>query len=566
MLTKTATYQEYEDAGYNPIFSVYLSTDLTRRVFTFAGSPVVPVGSDFYDGSRYVGDGLTYGAQLGVTESLPLLLSISPISKTTTQTQRDLYFSRSASAVGHVSATFDNALRDFSRITSGENPEQFVDGEMEIRQGFQGMPYADELSLFRGTIIDAPLSGELFKVSADAVSSSLYDVWEVPKSGRYTNAENDNTALPLLLGNTAENSPQGVSVCPCIDTVNDVYSLACHAIQSEAAGNTITLYDADGEISSSEYTITASGNYESQGVIAYATFSTTPNGTVTATMTGSAVDSSGTMPTNPVDCIELMLSIMGDTTLLEATSKAKARQDCEGAGYTCAGIIIADNPKTYWLADIMASFLGSWTLNEDDAIVLSVDTGAVNFLATAADLKQAKCSPQPALKPTRDNIITRPIINYAFSAAQIDRRYKTDAQTSYLKTYSREEVDGDISREISLNFTRNTTTVHTISSLIETLYGEPLKLYNWKTIQFDALNIEPNDFVSFENDWQYDDNGDELKNAVGKVLNIVIDPMRQTLNIDFYDTGDYLLEFPDPYDGSRYVGDGLTYGGQRKVT
>jgi hypothetical protein len=474
MLTKTKAYRDLEQAGYIPLFYVYLTSDVTRRVFLLKGTPTQTGGSGFWDGSGYVGDGLTYGSQAGVSQAEYLLKSISPIAKTTAQSTRGLLSSLSASAVGHVSAEFDNTTRFFSAIVSGESPETFVDGVMEVRQGFEGLPFGDQLSLFKGIIVDAPLDGPSFRVAADTITSSLYDVYEVPKSGLYSAPANENSALPLVFGNIAENSDAGVIVCPQLTAT--VWALASHAIQTEGGGNTITIYDDDGVVSSGDYTITTSGNFESQGVIAYITFSVAPTGTVTAKMTGGAVDGSDNVLTNPGDVAEKMLSIMGDSTGFEATSFATFKQTADTEGYTCAGIIIADNSKAFWLSEIMASFLGSWFLNEDGEIILQLDTGTSNFMATAADLKESQVTSHPILKPTRDNIITRPIINYAFSAAKIDRRYKTDALTNYLQTYSRDEVDGDISsKPLPFNWTRNTATVTAVADRIEALYGTALK-------------------------------------------------------------------------------------------
>ena len=561
MLTKSKAYRDLEQAGYVPLFYVYLSTDITRRLFMMKGTPPSTSGTGLWDGSRYVGDGFTYGAQAGVSQFETLLLSISPIAKTTTQSTRGLFTSLSDSAVGHVSATFDNMGRFFSNITSGESPETFVDGSIEIRQGFETLPFGDQLVLFSGTIIDATIDGPEFKVSADAITSTLYDVYEVPKSGQYSAPAEENSPLPLVFGNVAENSALGVFVCPQLTAT--VWALASHPIQTEAGGNTITLYDDDGVISSSDYAVTDSGDFEGLGSIAYVTFSVAPTGTVTAKMTGGAVDSSNNVLTNPADIAKKALALMGDATSFESTSFATFKDACDTAAYTGAGLIIADNAKSFWLSEIVASFLGSWFLNEDSEIVLQIESESSNFMATAADLHQHDTTREPVLKPTRDNIITRPIINYAFSAAQVDRRYKTDALTNYLQTYSRAEVTGDISQEISFNWTRNTATVKGVADRIEALYGVPLKIYTWKTQDFTALSVEPGDFVSFSNNWQYDSDGNELQGQVGRVINVTIDPGRQVISIDFYDTGNYLLAPPDLWNGARYVGDGLSYGGER---
>ncbi len=560
MLTKSKAYRDLEKAEYLPLYSIYLSTDITRRVFLMKGTPTTG-GTGLWDGSGYVGDGGTYGAELGISQVEALLLSISPIAKTTAQSTRGLFTSLSASAVGHVSATFDNMGRFFSKITSGESPETFVDGNLEIRQGFESLPFSDQLVLFSGIVIDAVIDGPEFRVSADAITSTLYDVYEVPKSGQYSAPAEENSPLPFIFGNVAENSTLGVVVCPQLTAT--VWALACHPIQTEAGGNTITLYDDDGVISSSDYAVTDSGDFESLGDIAYVTFSVAPSGTVTAKITGGAVDDSDNVLTNPADVAKKILELMGDVTVFEATTFATFKDTCTTESYTAAGIIIADNAKAFWLSDIMASFLGSWFLNEDSEIVLQIENGWSNFMATAATLHQHDTTREPTLKPTRDNIISRPIINYAFSASKVDLRYKNNTMTNYLQTYSRAVVTGDVSQELSFNWTRNTATVTAIGALIEDIYGAALKVYTWKTQDFTALNTEPGDFVSFDYDWQYDENGNELKNQVGRVLNITIDPGRQVLSLDFYDTGNYLLGAPNLWNGTGYVGDGLTYGGER---
>ncbi|GAG36424.1 unnamed protein product, partial [marine sediment metagenome] len=246
-------------------------------------------------------------------------------------------------------------------------------------------------------------------------------------------------ALPLILGNLRTNSTQGVVVLPCIDTVNDVYALACHAILTEGGGNTITLYDDDGVIGSGDYAVTTSGDYESVGLtIAYATFSVPPTGTVTGKYRG-AIDSTDTLILRPPECIEKMLEIMGDSSQFESTSFAKAVQDTTDNVYFCAGMIIADNPKAYWIADIQASFLGSWFLDQNQEIVLQYETGSSNTLSTEGELLQANTLRSPQLKKTRDNVISRVIANYALSNARIDRRFKSDANSSYLQTYARTE-------------------------------------------------------------------------------------------------------------------------------
>ncbi len=563
MLTKTKAYRDLEQAGYNPLVYVHLSTDVTRRIFTFKASAGVSEGSGYWDGSRYVGDGLTYGFFAGISAVEPLLLSVSQITQSTTQSTRNLLSALSAAAVGHVTITLDNTDLYFTNLVSGTTPEQFETYSVEIRQGFEGLAIGDQLSLFRGICIDTQLDNKTFTVSADSVSSTLYDVWECPKTARYTLPENNNAAIPLVLGDLTESSDAGVVVCPCINTASDVYALACHPILSVANGNTVTLYDSDGLISSSEYSVITSGDYESQGNIAYVTFSTPPNGAVSGKFKG-AVNTSGALVTNPIECIELLLDLMDDPTTFEPTSFVAAREVATAEAYTCAGFIIADNTKAYWIGDIMASFLGSWFMAEDDEIVLQFDSSVENLMSAAGELSQ-EAATGISMKRTRDNIITRPIINYAISGAQIDRRYKNDALSNYYRTYSPEEVTGDITEQIAVNWTRNAVTVQTIADRIIALYGTPLNIYTWKEQGLENIQLEPGDFVAFEWDYILDSDGNPLTGEVGRLLNVTRDITKQSMSFTFYDTRNYLLALPYIWNGERYVGDGLTYGGERRT-
>jgi hypothetical protein len=107
--------------------------------------------------------------------------------------------------------------------------------------------------------------------------------------------------------------------------------------------------------------------------------------------------------------------------------------------------------------------------------------------------------------------------------------------------------------------------VTAVAARIDDLYSTGLKLYKGvKTTDFSLINWEPGDYFSFGTQWQYnDDDGSALAGQVGRVLNITFDLANREITLDFYDTGNYLLAEPYFYDGTRYVGDGLTYGGER---
>ena len=107
----------------------------------------------------------------------------------------------------------------------------------------------------------------------------ITDILTLPKAGRYASPQNTNDMLPLVYGDMTENSPTGVWNCPCIDTINHLYCVAGWAIQTEAQGNVISVYDG-GTLLSTGFTFTASQDVEGMGTIATLTFDSAPAGTV----------------------------------------------------------------------------------------------------------------------------------------------------------------------------------------------------------------------------------------------------------------------------------------------
>jgi hypothetical protein len=577
MLTKSKAFQDAEDAGYMPRFYVYVSTDVAERCFTIAGSPEV-TGTGYWDGSRFVGDGLPYGSSAGVVQTRQLLRSLPVVNKTVTQGTTGLLTALAASQVGHCFAEFDNLQQEedgrffFSNLVSGESPEDFLGHNFEVRMGYDGLSYSDQISLFRGVNVKANLKGPVFAVSADGITGTLYDKYELPRSSLYSNPAQNNQPLPIVLGNMTENGSfdttgdgtdnKGVIPLVCIDTIGDVWAMACHPLISELDGQTISLYDDDGLISPSDYVYVESGDYESIGLdIAYVIFGTAPTGSVTGKYKGPD-DGSGNLITNPIECVEKLLDIMGETTEFDTTTFQTAKSAADDQGYTCAGVIMSDNPKAYWLSNILKTFIGSWFLNEIDQITLQIDTPNASYGSTVAELREELLKGYLKLPIDISNTITRPIINYAISYSQIDRRYKNNSNTSYVRTYSDSTQSEDLSNPIDLDWTRNETTIETIAARIRSLYSNGLKVYNdIRTTDFGLVNLEPGDYFSFGTRWQYDENGDELTNQIGRVINITIDTKNREITLDFYATGEALLALPCFWDGGRYVGDGLTYGG-----
>ena len=348
-----------------------------------------------------------------------------------------------------------------------------------------------------------------------------------------------------------------------------MYALAGFAVQTAAQGNSFTLYDDDGAIDAGDYTIT-NGDYESVGVtITYATFSTPPTGKVSCSCHGKA-DSSGTLLTNPIDILEDFLDTAGDVTVREATAWSLAAAHADTESYTCAGIMLSDNNLAYWLTDLLSSFLGSWYLNGQQELVVSLDTDNLKLFDIAGVLDERKTT-RISGDPPRSNICNQMIINYALNANQQDKRYTSDIRSNYLMTDEGENSAdthsqakyGIRKKTLNLNWTRNTTTVNALQTRIVGKYAGPTWTVDFAESGFRLPQVEPGDFVLYSWEERKDADGLILKNQVARVLGIEHDYDKQSIRFTLWDTGEYYPQEPQLWDGSWAVGDGSTYGGTR---
>ncbi|MBI4800147.1 MAG: hypothetical protein HY794_15755 [Desulfarculus sp.] len=102
---------------------------------------------------------------------------------------------------------------------------------------------------------------------------TVKDIYQLPKASRYANPRNGADPLRLVWGDMTTGGVGGLWQMPCIDTVNRVYALAGHAVLSLAGGNSITVYNKDGQALSG-YTFNESNDYESLGAVATVSFPT----------------------------------------------------------------------------------------------------------------------------------------------------------------------------------------------------------------------------------------------------------------------------------------------------
>jgi hypothetical protein len=338
---------------------------------------------------------------------------------------------------------------------------------------------------------------------SDEAALDMESSFVLPTTSGYTNTGPyaDNVPLPLPYGDLTENSDEAVWVCPLIDSVNHVYCVAGWPILSVANGNSVSVY-VDGVLQSSGYTFDESNDYESQGNIAIIDFTADPGGLVTVKCKGK--DDSGTLLTNPITIIEDLLDYaatkienLGWQRHTGAFAQAKAYADTQS--YTCAGVILTDQPLTYWIEAILKSFMGGFFF--DQSGLLNVYLHPTTFVNdTFGELVESQAIKLTAKKRMK-NIVNRLVINYARAATEIDRRYKQDTLNSYYKTSDASDATSIITykgqRLLSLDFdwTRNTATVEKIRDAYLALYADARWLVTYLGQDFDFGPLDLNDQI-----------------------------------------------------------------------
>jgi hypothetical protein len=395
---------------------------------------------------------------------------------------------------------------------------------------------------------------------------TLSDILTLTKTNIYSAPGETNAFLPKVWGDMSENSGDaGLWTAPCLNVNSHDYCLAGHPILSEANGNVIRCFDRDGT-ELTNFTTTTAGDYEGQGVIAYVTFPSDP-GNITVQCLG-AVDDTGALLTNPIDVI---FALLGDATNLDPTSFAIARNVAESLGYTCAGVMLDENPYQFWLNAIAASFLMDWYVNGDGKIVVRFDTGLTTGISPVAFFVERETDGVRVSQYVR-NLVNQVQCNYAV-AYESDKRYSEGARSNYratddgadsLDAFSQARY-GIRLRELSLDWTRSDVTVHTIQARLVEKFGHPLWLVTWPCINMKPMQAEKGDCVVFSSALLRDSTGNPLVNQFGKVIEKDVDLDAGQLSYILEKLNMVLTAEPDIWDGACSAGDGGSFGGDRDM-
>lgn len=392
---------------------------------------------------------------------------------------------------------------------------------------------------------------------------TINSTYTLPISGRYANPENQNDILPVVYGEMT-----GVWAAPCINTVSFVYCFASHACLSSANGNTLTVSDENGV--RTDFLFFNAVDYEGQGVIAMIQLLTAANGKVLVSGSGK-VNTAGTLLENPVDIIE---DLLGDVNaVFEHTSAAQARRDAVSAGFLAAGIMLKEQPYTFWMTAIMGSFLGDWWSNHDGKIRLRFDTGAVGSIQVAGFLVERRAT-RVSGDLTIKNIVNKAIIHYQLSFGEQDKRFKEGVRSNYLgydDGVSSQDIASQLkygirSRVFEFDWIQQASVASIVQQRVIDRFSGKTWILTWTEYGLLNMPVEEGDYVVFSWEERKDSQGNALQNQIAQILSKEVDLDMEQITFTLKDLGVVLVSAPDIWNGvDATTGDGGTFGGDRET-
>lgn len=249
---------------------------------------------------------------------------------------------------------------------------------------------------------------------ADLTKDRLADTFRAARASRYSSPESGGDALPIVYGDLTvpSRSLAGVYGLPKISTAGaGTYCVAGHAISGSVA-----LFDDNGPISASNYTLSLSDDYEGRGVIATAAFSVAPGGSVTAVCRGMK-NASGALIENPARVAEdLMVSVWGFAEQ-DIDGQALSRAVAAGQGYAAAGVIGDDHAPSDVLTELLGDFLGRFEVDAFGRLKMSIAAVESVSLHPVKVLPALEAADVEA-ETSRDSVINQVPVLYARDYAE----------------------------------------------------------------------------------------------------------------------------------------------------
>ncbi|MCB2192966.1 MAG: hypothetical protein KQI62_15450 [Deltaproteobacteria bacterium] len=388
---------------------------------------------------------------------------------------------------------------------------------------------------------------------------------ELKRAGGYSAPRKDTALLPLVYGDMSLGGSGGLWETVCLDTQAHVYALAGHALRPAEAGNTVTLYDSEGNrIESSAYTLNLAHNFQSRGVIATATFAEDSQSLepITVRAQGRA-DEDGGLIANPVEIIrDLLVNLAGaEADDLDQAAFSRAWARAEYLGYAAAGVISKEAALGKLLTAILADFLGSWWLGGNGRLKVFLDLGAgsISESDVAAQLRQGDLS-NLSVQAKLADLVNRAPVNFAYNfAAKEYQAYFDGLDTQDLRAQG---LYGLAATTLDLAWVRLSPVARTVSQRLVDLLGRPRRIISCRDNSLINLPLEKGDAVLFSLSWLRDTQGRPLKNQIVRVLSLRPDLDSGAITYSLLDSGLYKT-LATLADGRSLADGSLEAGGER---
>lgn len=394
-------------------------------------------------------------------------------------------------------------------------------------------------------------------------SGLLKDPVALPRVNDYSDPQNPADLLPIVYGDltTGGRTDRGVYRCPKVNDAGDIYALAGHAIQS--SGQAVSLYDLDGLISGSEYSVNVSNAFEGGIAIATATFTTPPNGEVTARLKGK-VDSDDALITNPVSIAEdFLTNIAGfPTDLFDTPSLERARTFAATQAYVAAGVVSENRPVGEVVLDIISDFLGDWWISESglqrEKLFFFLYGQSLPTPPVAEHMAERHFS-QVSVQGRLENVVNLAPAVYSWNQYHLEYEDFEDGTTTE-DTLS-QSVFGtrkppDVG-QLELNWIRSSAVVQAVQTIFINRFSEPNLLLSVEDRTFRTVPVQKGDHVGVSLSWLYtiDSSGNiaSMRNQVFRVQSKVVDFRRRSIQYVLEDTGSFLDDGSGNRDTTEYV-------------
>jgi hypothetical protein len=374
--------------------------------------------------------------------------------------------------------------------------------------------------------------------------------------------------LPLVYGAMQAGGTGGLWRAVCLDTANFVYGLAGHELLSQAAGNTVTLYDRDGaELDPAGYTLDLAHDYAGRGVIATATFAADakdhePIGVRAA----GKPDGSGGLVANPVEvAADLLSSAAGlSSEELDAGAYARAWSRAEALGLAAAGVVERPVAAASLLDRLMGQFLGSWWRAADGRLRLAMDLGPGS--ATEGELtfafRQEHLS-QASARASAAELANACGALYAYNP--LAKEYEAALEPAETADAASQGLYGVREKTLELDWVRDAAVARTVCGRLVGMLAQPRRYLSLTDDSLAGLVLEKGDVCLVSLDWLADAAGRALVNRIMRVLSVEPQLDKGVIRYTLMDTG-FHKTVAYLADGSRLAGEGLLAGGQQDLT